>query len=1019
MQTKPRINLLSNIQIEELYRIPDFNEQDTELFFNLSKDDNLLLARYKTIKIKIYFILQVGYFRATQQFYDFKLEDRSPEVTYIANRYFDYSPNEIIGKPHRTNIKLQQSLILELYSYKDWSNNLLEGVFDHLAELLRYYPKPEIVTLELLKYFKQEKIVIPSYRTLQDIFTKALRRHESQLNKILLKIPEHIQNQLNKIIGDDDFPDNEIVLMLNSLRYDQKDFKYTALKLEIEKVEKIAPLYGFSKLFLPTLNISKNSIGHYADLTSNYSTSRLKKLRKTQQYLYVLCFINYRYQQFIDNLIISFEYHVSKLKERAKDFADEACLKYVQSLVLDFPKLAAFLKWFPKDENKDLDFESFSKKAYKILPQDQCLIMASYLEGKVFDKTKAQWEFYGKSSGLLARYLRPIILHVDFYLVNHRGNLLQLIQELKNHYIRNKNPGSLKIPSNTSLIKEKSIIEYLKSANNNDYLDPFRLECYVYLTMYHHLKKGRLCCNDSISYKDIDDDLVPEEIVDQVEELASKFGYHKIPSYCDQRLDDALDELDRAVIETNANIDSGINKYISIAKNRDDSVLWNLIYDAKHPLSEAFFKNLPQIEIADLFKFTGDMINLWDGFDHIKHKYIKRKKPEPLYITAAILAEAFGISIESIAEMSDLNINSLNSTKIDFIRTETLQNTNDIVSNYINTLPIFKAWNLLGEQTLADTDGKKHKSTDTTLQNRHSKKFIGKGTGISIYSLTANYVVVNSKTIGLNEYEGHGLYDIICGNKSDIEIDYVTGDNHSLNPINFVVLDSVDVGYLPNIKNIKEAAENIYSSRDPSRYSGLIKPKGKINKQLIKSNQKWIVRILLSLILQENTQDNIIRKLSSHDRYARLNAALYEYNKIFKSTHVLNLINDLNLRKAVKSARNRTESYHQLQGKIRKVYDGIFKGKRIIDNNVSAHALRLLANLVIAHNGTMLNILHKKLIAAKASRSEIDNFLRISPIAWDHITFTGRYNFIKNSSTVDLEKMINLLEEKLVNMYKN
>jgi TnpA family transposase len=73
-----------------------------------------------------------------------------------------------------------------------------------------------------------------------------------------------------------------------------------------------------------------------------------------------------------------------------------------------------------------------------------------------------------------------------------------------------------------------------------------------------------------------------------------------------------------------------------------------------------------------------------------------------------------------------------------------------------------------------------------------------------------------------------------------------------------------------------------------------------------------------------------MRKLSTHDRYVRLNAAIYEYNNIFKSIHVLNLINNPALRQAIKSARNRTESYHALQGFIRQTYHGIFKGNRII-----------------------------------------------------------------------------------------
>nr|WP_246540507.1 Tn3 family transposase [sulfur-oxidizing endosymbiont of Gigantopelta aegis] len=50
-----------------------------------------------------------------------------------------------------------------------------------------------------------------------------------------------------------------------------------------------------------------------------------------------------------------------------------------------------------------------------------------------------------------------------------------------------------------------------------------------------------------------------------------------------------------------------------------------------------------------------------------------------------------------------------------------------------------------------------------------------------------------------------------------------------------------------------------------------------------------------------------MRKLNSHARYAKLKATLFKYNKTFKSIHVLNLIDDMQLRKAIRTARNRTK----------------------------------------------------------------------------------------------------------------
>ena len=1044
---KNKIILLSDAEIDQLYALPNFTDEDRELFFTLSKIEYEYLSKYRTLKNQIYFILQLGYFRATQKFYNFNLQDVGNDVSFLNAKYFESHDNNnqlnsLINRPYRETITSQRDAILKLCNYINWSSDFTSKIATHLSELIRYHPKVEIAFCELMKYFEAERIVIPSYRTLQDIFTKVLSIHEESLDKILLSIPEEIKSQLIAIIGNhdkgqddknkndqkDDGDDNnsgdgasigknDIIIELNTIRYDQKDFKYTASHLEIKKVHKIAPLYEFSKSFLPLLNISKNSISHYADLVGTYSASRLRQLKSTRQFLYVLCFIHHRYKEFTDNLITTFQYHVNLILEKGTEYAGEEFQKHCSSLVLDFPNLAKFLKWFPSEDiNQDLTYAEFSKEAYKILPKAQFEPMAKFLEGKTFDKTKAQWEFYAKSSPLLSRYLRPVILNVAFELVDYKSNLLELIGILRTHYIKKKNPGSLKIASNSDIIKDKSMIPYLKSSTDPEYFDPYRLEFYVYLKMQANIDKGRLCCNDSIFFSKLDSDLVPEEVVDKVEEIATKFGYHKIPIYCDKRLVQALDNLDQALMETNSNISSGDNKNIKTITDEAGNTSWNLLYEAKEPLEDAFFSNLPKIEIADLLTFIGEKVNLWDAFTHIKHKYIKRKKPEVLALNACILSEAFGISVNSMNEMCDLNINLLRSTKQDFIRVETLENANDLLSNYIYKLPIFKAWDLLDGKTLADSDGKKHPTSDSTIQSRYSSKYIGKGRGISIYSLVANHVVVNSKTIGLNSYEGHGLYDLIYGNNSDITIDYATGDNHSLNPVNFVVLDSIDVGYLPSIKNIEGAAENIYSPKATTNYTGLIQPKDQIKKSLITSNKKGITRVLLSLLLQEGTQTTIIRKLSSHDRYAKLRAGLYEYNKIFKSTHVLNMINDIKLRKAIKAARNRTEAYHQLQGMIRKVYHGVFKGKRIIDNSISSHAVRLLANCIIAYNATVLNILYEKLINSGAPQEIIDKFIRISPIAWDHLSFTGRYNFKKDGSTVDLEMMLKTLEERL---YKN
>ncbi len=47
------------------------------------------------------------------------------------------------------------------------------------------------------------------------------------------------------------------------------------------------------------------------------------------------------------------------------------------------------------------------------------------------------------------------------------------------------------------------------------------------------------------------------------------------------------------------------------------------------------------------------------------------------------------------------------------------------------------------------------------------------------------------------------------------------------------------------------------------------------------------------------------------------------------------------------------------------------------------------------------------------SQKIIDEFARISPIAWSHIAFTGKYNFKKSNGDIDVNAMFNELEKHL------
>ena len=730
LENNKHIHLLSSTEVEELYARPEFNAHEQRLYFTLTQSERTTLALFSNPKTRIYFILQLGYFKAKQQFFNFSLDDVSNDVQFIVNTYYsDTTLSPFTGSISREYSRKQRQAILSFFNYRNWSPEYTPEIESHISDLLRYYPKGHSAFRQLLAYFDHQKIIIPSYRTLQEMFGRAFNAEEKRMNAIMMNIPASEKEQLSSLIYRDDG-----ITALNIIRADQKDFQYTAVKTEVDKALRIVDLYAFAKGFIPSLKLSKNAVRYYADIAEQYAASRLRRLSKPQQWLHAICFVYHRYQQIMDNLIVSFSYHTRAIMDAGKTYASMAHMEHSASVVTDFPKLAEFLKWFPT-RSPDMTQEKLNEMAYSILPKEQFSALAEFLDGKSFDKKAALWEYYGKSSRIFSLYLRPIFTTVTFEYYKENSYIEGLIDVLKSHYASGKSPSDLKICDDLGFTVPKSMTKYLKRKPTDTHIDPYLFEFFVYQKIYHEIDRGRLYCNDSVSYCDIDTDLIDDALVDDVEKIAADFGYPKIPIYCDQRLDDVLQELNDAWERTTGNIQDNNNPGFSIRETKTGQQHWSLLYDSAEKLDDAFFKNLPKVDIANIVMFIGDLIDMWSGFTHIKDRYTKRKMPLPLAINACLLSEAFGFGTFKMADMSDLELNQLRSTQEDFVRVDTLCAANDMVSNHIHSLPIFKQWNLMDDKVLADADGQKFTTTDSTIQSRYSRKYLGKGRGISLLHL--------------------------------------------------------------------------------------------------------------------------------------------------------------------------------------------------------------------------------------------------------------------------------------------
>ena len=165
---------------------------------------------------------------------------------------------------------------------------------------------------------------------------------------------------------------------------------------------------------------------------------------------------------------------------------------------------------------------------------------------------------------------------------------------------------------------------------------------------------------------------------------------------------------------------------------------------------------------------------------------------------------------------------------------------------------------------------------------------------------------------------------------------------------------------------------------------------------------------MVSLALKTTTQSIIVGKLSAYARKNRTRRALWEYDNIIRSLYLLDYIDSPPLRRNVQRALNRGENYHQLRRAVSYANFGKLRFKTEQEQQIWNECSRLITNCIIYYNAAILSSLlaHKENSGDSSGAAQLK---QISPIAWQHINFYGRYEFAKGPEPINMDGIVEKL----------
>jgi len=952
----------------------------------------------------VFFILQLGYFKAKHLFFIFDFESQAADAGFILQKYFAGKKlNDLttISKPTRLH---QRQVICQLLHYRFFEESLLGTIIGQTALFAKRYNHPVYLFRCLLHYFHNRKIILPGYSFLQrDVISPVIRAEHQRLEQIIeqqVSAPE--KESLDALLIKSDEGRYPFTL----LQKEPSSLQYYQVRAQLKNAVQLQPLYKIASRIHLQMDISNENMRYYGTIAEDSKPFNLKQLKGNMRYVYLLCFTYNRYRFINDILIEGLKYHILGLEKSAKEFAKTEIYQHQLQAHTSLSKVPQVLALLKDESLNEEPFKAVKQMAFSILKLEEIDLVTDLIKQNKPDKKQLMGQFYQNSKRLISLYLRPSAVHFDFDNAAKCKHIIEAISFI-NQQIEAKK-SLQKMPKDDFPIAFLSKKQKRYITDKDGILNVAKYEMALYQSLRNRIEAGDIFVSDSFKNRSFEQDLIEANdwkinkpaILEEVDLPKLHKPFREI-----------LAEW-KALIEplykrVNHRIEKGLNPSIQIdGKHKDGSTKWHLLYtETSKPLNHRIYEQFTPIEVASMLQLVDGHTDFLTGFTHLFPLNVSRKNDKQKLI-ACIVAYGTNYGIGKMATISDMSYQELMTTASTLLYLQTLEEANRRIVNKTMTLPMYKNYGLEPGVVHSSSDGQKYLTQIPTINSRYSPKYFGLAKGISALTAVANYIPINAEIIGANEHESHYVLDLLYNNNTHLKPDIHSTDSHGINQANFAILDMFGYRFAPRYKNISSKTKTIYSFENPSVYQDYaIKPIRKFNEEVIEEEWDTFQHIVASLAKKTTSQSTIIKKLSSFKRNNRVKKAIAEYNAVVETYHKLHFIDSPKFQKQVNTALNRGEHMNKLRKHFFHANGGKYKVHSMMEQKIWSECNRLLANATIYYNTWLLS----ELLAYHQQQNnvtEVDLIKKVSPIAWQHIHIHGRYKFRIGKVVLDVRKMM-------------
>ena len=1007
-----RLHLLEPDEIDALYAHPRFTPDERLHYFTLTAPERMLVQQFRTRSTQIACILQLGYFAAKRCFFALDAPEVTDDVAAIQAQHFPHAELTPWVCPTKPTILHQQNQILDLFPYRRCRSAEREVLTQRARQAAQLSCKPVYLVRDALQLLTAQRIVLPGYTVLQALIGTAITFEHQRLTALLTATLSAGETAaLDALLT----TESAGVTTITFLKREPPDVSRTAMRQEIVRADALRPLAAIAMRVLPQLAIAPEGVSYYASLVSFFSVFRLQQFDRWSAYLYLLCFVRQRYYRAHDHLLTAFIAGVAQISDTTAQAAQEHAMAQRLERTADVAQAGRVLQLFLTDPtDATVSFPQIQAQAFTVLNRTRLLRVADFLAAKVdIDERDRQWQLLAHAALRGKRQLRPLIRAVPLAATRPDAPLLDAVTVLTRTFAADRSLHQVDpttLPSRWIPVQLKRYL-YTQDTDQPKHLIPDRYEALVYRQIRHGLAAGDVVCHASTQFRSFADEVLSDAQWQQKDALLTQIGLPGLHQPIGSHLADLEAQLEDELRTVNARIASGEHTHVHVTR-RGTRTRWTLAYPAaSDPVNNPRFDAVPQVDIDRVLAFAETACDLRAAFTHVLGRYVQ-SGTDAAVLRACIVAWGTNMGLGRMGEISDISAQTLARVSQNYLRPETLQAANDLVSNAIAALPITRHYDL-GAATHSSSDGQKFETGLPTINARYSPKYVGLHKGIVAYTLVANHIPVHARVIGAHEHESHFVFDLLVNNTTTVQPTVHSTDTHGTNAVNFALLHMFGYQFAPRYRDLPETIRTgLYGFQHPRQYTDmLLRPIRKLQTDRIVAEWDNLLRIFASLAVKTTTQSIIVRKLSAYARRNTTQQALWEYDHIHRSRYLLRYVDSPPLRQHVQRALNRGENYHQLRRAVAYANFGKLRFKSEDEQILWSECSRLITNCIIYYNATILSRLltHYESTGDTARIVELGT---VSPVAWQHINLYGRYEFTRTPTPIDIDDMAAALRKQ-------